>query len=284
MALPGCAATSLEAGESLAATALESVDRWLLLEVTDPWAPKPLESEVFSESLRARIGHWLEAPRSRLQLIRRPGRSGKRPLFMVVSSAPERRGASKLELDRYEDLLDVDIEALGRAPIEPLCLICVHGRRDRCCGVLGSAVFRAVQTEQVDVWQTSHLGGHRFAACALWLPNGTMHGRLRPEHAGAFVSAQRAGELGDLDLFRGTCEYDRPTQAAEIILRRELGDLGVDALEWKGTTQLTESSWEARFHVGSQEHSVRVRTNDTGVARPPSCGKPPELITELVAE
>jgi hypothetical protein len=203
---------------------------------------------------------------------------------MVVSSAPDRRGGAIRELDRYADILDIDPDALTLEPIEPICLVCAHGRRDRCCGLLGSAVFRAIQAEQVDVWQTSHLGGHRFAACALWLPQGTMHGRLRPEHAGAFVSAQKAGELGDLDLFRGTCAYDPPTQAAEIILRRELGDFGVDAVEWKGTAQLTESSWEARFHVASTEHAVRVRMKDTGLASPPSCGKPPAPITEIVAE
>ena len=283
MTPPKCSTASIEAGESLAATALEAVDSWFLLEVTDPWAPKPLESEAFSESVRDRLALWSQRPRSRLQLIRRPGRSGKRPLLMVVSSAPDRRGGAIRELDRYEDILDIDLDALGLEPIEPICLVCAHGRRDRCCGLLGSAVFRAIQAEQVDVWQTSHLGGHRFAACALWLPQGSMHGRLRPKHASAFVAAQKAAELGDLDLFRGNCAYDRPTQAAEILLRRELDNLGVDAVEWKSTTQVDESSWEARFNVASMGHAVRVRMNDTGLASPQSCGKPPEPITEFVA-
>jgi hypothetical protein len=34
---PACSVASLEANESLAGTAVESVDRWLLLEVTDAW-------------------------------------------------------------------------------------------------------------------------------------------------------------------------------------------------------------------------------------------------------
>lgn len=282
MDLPGCSAASLEAGETLAATALESVDRWLLLEVTEPWAPKPLESEVFSEPLRARIRQWLETPRSRLQLIRRPGRSGKRPLVMIVNSARGRRAAAKLEIERYDDLLGVDLEAIDSGPIDPLCLVCAHGRRDRCCGVLGSAVFRAAQAEQVDVWQTSHLGGHRFAACALWLPNGTMHGRLRPEHVPAFIAAQQAAEVGDFELFRGTCAYDRPTQAAAIHLRRRLGEASIDGLEWQGTTVQTESSWEARFRAGNDDHLVRVHLEDTGVARPPSCNTPPEPVQRFV--
>ena len=55
---------------------------------------------------------WLQMPRSRLQLIRRPGRPGKAILeFMLVSSAGGRQQVSKLELDRHDDLLDVDLDS-----------------------------------------------------------------------------------------------------------------------------------------------------------------------------
>lgn len=282
MALPDCAAASLEVGEPLAGTAVESVDRWLLLEVNGPWAPKALQTEALPESVRARLGGWLEAPRSRLQLIRRPGRSGKQPLFMMVSSAGERKQISKLALDRYEDLLDLEIDSLPVAQDESICLVCAHGRRDRCCGALGSAVFRAIQSQGVDAWQTSHLGGHRFAACALWLPGGLMYGRLRTEHAVAFVEAQRAGEVGDLDLFRGSCAHDRPTQAAEIFLRRRSGKGAIDALEWLSTEPKSNSSWEARFLVGSREEVMRLRLEDSGDRRPVSCGAEPETVTRFV--
>ena len=63
MALSECSVASLEAGESLAGTAVESVDRWLLLEVTDPWAPNALHTEALSEAVRGRLAHWLQTPR-----------------------------------------------------------------------------------------------------------------------------------------------------------------------------------------------------------------------------
>jgi len=280
--LSECSVASLEAGESLAGTAVESVDRWLLLEVTDSWAPKALQTEALPEAVRARLGQWLETPRSRLQLIRRPGRPGKRRVFMVVSSAADQRQRSTVELDRYEDLLDVDLAALPTEPSAPMCLVCVHGRRDRCCGLHGSAVFRAIQAHGVDTWQTSHLGGHRFAACALWLPEGLMYGRLRPEHAQAFVSASRAGELGPLDLFRGRCGHDRPTQAAEIFWRARSGEQGGHAIEWLGTSVEPEHIWAARFRTASGEEIIRVRLEDTGDARPASCGGEPEPVTRFV--
>ncbi|MGB5372521.1 MAG: sucrase ferredoxin [Polyangiales bacterium] len=284
MTVPGCSAASLEAGESLAGTAVESVDRWLLLEVTEPWAPKALQTQALPETVRTRLGRWLEAPRSRLQLIRRPGRSGKRPLFMTICSNGDRPQTSKLELGRYEELVDLDLDALPAGPSEPICLVCAHGRRDRCCGVLGSAVFRAIQSQGVDTWQTSHLGGHRFAACALWLPDGLMYGRLRADHAQPWVAAHRAGEVGELDSFRGRCAYDRPTQAAEIFVRKRLGLQAADGIEWLATEETSESSWEVRFRIASGEEVVRLRLADTGATRPASCGGEAEAVTELVEE
>jgi hypothetical protein len=282
VALAECSVASREAGESLAGTAVESVDRWLLLEVTDPWAPKALQTEALPAPVRTRLAQWLAPPRSRLQLIRRPGRSGKRTQFMVVSSATDVHQVSKLELGRYEDLLDVDLDALCSEAAEPMCLVCAHGRRDRCCGQRGGAVFRAIQAQGVDAWQTSHLGGHRFAACALWLPDGLMYGRLRPENANAFVAARRAGRIGKPDLFRGRCEQDRPTQAAEIFLRARLGEPGADAIDWLGTAAKSESAWEARFRTSAGDHVVRVRLEQTGGLRPRSCGEDPEAITRFV--
>jgi hypothetical protein len=201
---------------------------------------------------------------------------------MVVSTASDRRQASKVEFDRYEDLLDVDLDALPTEPAAPMCLVCVHGRRDRCCGLHGSSVFRAIQALGVDVWQTSHLGGHRFAACALWLPDGLMYGRLRAEHTKDFVTARQAGEIGNLDLFRGRCAYDRPTQAAEIFLRKRTGEQTAGAVEWQATMPESESMWEARFQTASGDQAIRVSLEDTGTARPASCGGDPEPMTRFV--
>jgi len=284
VAVPECSAASLGAGESLAGTAVESVDRWLLLEVTEPWAPKALLTEALSETVRTQLSRWLEAPRSRLQLIRRPGRSTNHPVFMTVCSTGDRPQTSVLELGGYEELVGLDLDALPAGTSEPICLVCVHGRRDRCCGVLGSAVFRAIQSQGVDTWQTSHLGGHRFAACALWLPDGLMYGRLRAEDTRAWVAARRAGDVGELDFFRGRCAYDRPTQAAEIVVRKRLGLREADGIEWLATEATSESSWESRFRTAFGEQRVRLRLEETGATRPVSCGGEAETVTGFLEE
>jgi hypothetical protein len=282
VSVPGCSAASLEAEESLLGTAVESVDRWLLLEVTDPWAPKALQSEALPDAVRARLAEWLEVSRTRLQLVRRPGRLGQRRTLALVSTAADRRFVARRELDAYEDLLDVDLETLVMEPPAPICLVCAHGRRDRCCGTLGSAVFRALQARDVEVWQTSHLGGHRFAACALSLPSGLMYGRLRPEHAKDFAAAHEAGRLADLGLFRGRCAHDRPTQAAETFLLQRLSLQDPDAIQWIETMAEADSTWTAHFRVAGNEHAVRVRREQTGQERPASCGGEPEPVMQWV--
>ena len=166
----------------------------------------------------------------------------------------------------------LDLDAMPARTSEPIALVCVHGRRDRCCAQHGAAVYRSLQSRLGDVWQTSHLGGHRFAACVLTLPDGLMYGRLRAEHGDAFAAAQYAGEVGDLDLFRGRCSYDRPTQAAEIFLRRRTGERHAGAFEWVETSADGATSWTARFRGPCGEEVVSLRREDTGQVRPASCG------------
>lgn len=275
-----CSVASFSVDEPLAGTAVESVDHWFLLEVNDAWAPKPLDSEALSRPVRARLETWLETPRSRLQFIRRPGRNGRRSRFMVVSSDGL---AKQVELEALDDLASLDLDAIQSAPIDSLVLVCVHGRRDRCCAQHGSAVYRSLQSRIESLWQTSHLGGHRFAACVLSLPDGLMHGRLRPEHADDYVSALHAGEVGDLELFRGRTSYDRPTQAAEVFVRRRTGVRKASALQWIETQPDGSTAWIARFREGAREHSVRVVREEMGSVRPVSCGGDPEPVRRFVA-
>lgn len=282
MAAPDCSVASLQVGEALAGTAVESVQRWLLLEVTDPWAPKALQTEALSAEVRAKLADFEREPGCRLQLIRRPGRVGKRPLCMQVSSAPGRLAAAGRELDAFEDLLDLDLDQQLGEPAPPIWLVCVHGRRDRCCALHGSAVFRAMNAKGAEVWQTSHLGGHRFAACALSLPDGLMYGRLRAEHAADLLAAHEAGQPGELELLRGRCAYDRPTQAAEIFLHRRLGVRAIDAIEWLGTEAEDQGTWETRFRTASGDETVRVRREETDASRPVSCGGELERVARFV--
>ena len=57
-------------------------------------------------------------------------------------------------------------------------LVCTHGRRDVCCGALGTELHGLLSSTslpvEVEVLRTSHTGGHRFAPTFIVLPEGTM--------------------------------------------------------------------------------------------------------------
>ena len=140
-------------------------------------------------------------------------------------------------LDRAEQLLDLDLASLGagRSPgLEPteetLLCVCTHGRHDACCAERGRPVAAALAAAHPDeVWEISHIGGDRFAGNALFLPHGLYYGRLDAVTAVAVAGSHLAGQL-DLDHLRGRSSYPMPVQAAEVALRRQLGETRLDAV------------------------------------------------------
>ena len=112
--------------------------------------------------------------------------------------------------------------------------MCTHGRHDACCAERGRPVAAALSAAHPeDTWEVSHIGGDRFAGNLLVLPHGLYYGRLDAPSAIAVAGDHEAGQL-DLDHLRGRSGYAMPVQAAEIALRRELGETRNDALRLTG--------------------------------------------------
>jgi hypothetical protein len=107
-------------------------------------------------------------------------------------------------------------------------LVCTNGARDPCCARLGSSVAAAIERARPGrAYECSHLGGHRFAANVLVLPDGLCFGRLDVRSALALVEDLDAGRL-PLEHVRGRSSYSPEQQAAEILVRRKLGLSGLD--------------------------------------------------------
>jgi hypothetical protein len=115
-------------------------------------------------------------------------------------------------------------EAAGPSLRSPIVLVCTDGRHDRCCAEHGRAVYEAFRAEvlrlglTLSVAESSHLGGHRFAATALLLPGGEMHGRLRAPDVPSVLEAWRNGTVW-VPRFRGRIGTPEPVQVAEVFLR-----------------------------------------------------------------
>ena len=102
-------------------------------------------------------------------------------------------------------------------------LVCTNGARDPCCAIRGPAVAQALERAlSGQAYECSHLGGHRFAANVLVLPDALCFGRLDARSAVALAAELEAGRL-PLDHLRGRTTLAPEQQAAEILIRRELG-------------------------------------------------------------
>ena len=113
-------------------------------------------------------------------------------------------------------------------------LVCTNGARDPCCAIRGPAVAQALdRVRPGQVYECSHLGGHRFAANVLVLPDGLCFGRLDARAAPTLVDALDEGQL-PLEHLRGRTAFEPAQQAAEILVRRELGLTGLDDLRLQG--------------------------------------------------
>ena len=58
--------------------------------------------------------------------------------------------------------------------VHPLVLVCTNGRHDPCCATFGRPLARVLRegAQRDDVWECSHIGGDRFAANIVILPEG----------------------------------------------------------------------------------------------------------------
>lgn len=111
---------------------------------------------------------------------------------------------------------------------EPMLLVCTHGTRDACCAVRGRPIVATLAKALPDeVWECTHLGGHRFAGTLLSLPDGACLGRLDPDTALAAVTALRAGAV-DAQYLRGTTRWIPPVQAALVAVLGAHGPAAID--------------------------------------------------------
>jgi hypothetical protein len=183
---PFCSDVSRENLEPLAGTA-SRVDHWILVEYRGLWGHDVLPGSGLSDQVKANLREQAAArPNTKLLFVRRSERRGRPELRVMWGSSPE-RGASLFhaELESHEDLLDLDLAVPGQPLDHPLLLVCTHGKHDRCCARHGRPLYQALTelAEEDWVWQTSHVGGDRFAGNVVILPEGlywrSIRGRSR---------------------------------------------------------------------------------------------------------
>lgn len=280
MASPGsvCAQESLAAGEPLAATASRA-EHWLLVECREAWPRDPMDGGL-PRSVLAHLGEQLAAlPSAKLLYLRRPEIRDGAPFRVFAARSGDREASLRaLEVEAYEDLLELDLNAApGHPAAAPLVVVCAHGKRDPCCARFGPAVYEELRRGPLGdgVWQSSHLGGHRFAANVVLLPEGLMFGRMSPAAAALLVESYR-DRLILLPHYRGRCSYPPSAQAAERALREREGLFGFDDLELAGAERDGEVT-RVRFRLKPSGDWRQLEVEEEeGPVLPLSCGEDPE--------
>ena len=161
-----------------------------------------------------------------MQAIRRPGRT-PRDAVRRWAYADTRDGHESLHWGEYHDpseLLELPFdETAGEPDDQPLYLVCAHSKHDPCCALRGRSVAAALHAHRPGrTWESSHLGGDRFAANVLVLPIGYLYGRVLPFAAEEFVAAAESGEVIGA-LLRGRVGLPAPAQAALAYAYEHLG-------------------------------------------------------------
>ena len=271
---PRCVEQSRRADEPLAGTAPHA-QRWVCVEHAGPWTPTIAadpDRGIVTFAERAAAEGW------RLVLIRRPGSRGPvgRSRVYLADTSPAESRLTTLAVD---DLREIELTvAHGDPAPRPLLLVCGHGARDQCCVLDGRPLAVAVAESGADVWECTHLGGHRFAPSAVVLPTGFAYGRL--DVSGA-LAAYQAADVGEMEAryCRGRTTWLSAGQIAELAVRAETGIREAAAL----TVDVTgPRSVEVRHNDGAV-WEVRLRRRALDGARPPSCGAEPEQVSSLVA-
>ena len=278
-----CSDASLDAEEVMAGTA-SRVDLWMLLEYDSAWMKGALRENMLPVAVNERLEGWLNAlPNSRLQFIKSAdGHGGGRLSFFVVLSREREPVTLRFELDSYEDLLAIDVPKAVSSPQSfiphtehsPIYLVCTHGSYDGCCGRRGVPVLRELGSLRGGAaWQTTHLGGHRFAANLVCLPHGVYYGRVSAEGVLALVSDYENG-LVTMENLRGRSCYPKAAQAAEYFLRMETGAREIDRYALLGVRESGDGSARIDFKDSGNGrlYSLVVSVKAEGVLTLTSCG------------
>ncbi|MBO8190233.1 sucrase ferredoxin [Streptomyces oryzae] len=292
-----CATASRALAEPLAGTAA-TARTWLLIEQPGPWGKKALVQSHLDPELGQALDDAAGAHGGRVALIRRPGRHAD----SSSPSAPHRvylactvPGASwirtkVLPSDRLHELRELDFATLEGAPVrgdgwepyegDPLALVCTNGKRDRCCALLGRPLAAELEASGgANVWEITHIGGHRFAPTLLVLPYGYAYGRLGAPAVKGVLDAVRDGHVLT-DGCRGRSAWDRPGQAAELAVREHTGESRAHALTVRGSQAAQQEPKSAHWsvtvaHVDGRHWCVTLTETADGPPVPASCGAAP---------
>lgn len=117
----------------------------------------------------------------------------------------------------------------GTRDMRPTILCCTDSRRDACCARNGFSTYKALvalaDPSRFNIVQATHIGGCRFAASLVVMPQRQRYGRMTAGLAQAFLAALERGEIF-LPAYKGRSGQPEAAQVAELAAMRWAAEHG----------------------------------------------------------
>jgi hypothetical protein len=263
MIFPACAEYSRQINEPLIGT-IGQAHVYFLIEYKQVFGAKALNDSTIPPEV---FKHLAGIPNSNTVLMRQPATTSDLNYtytFFAVNVLTQH--IYELTLHGYRDLLEVNLEALLNEQVitprtQPIYAICTNGKRDQCCSGYGVPIYNALR-EIVgnQVWQVSHIGGHRFAGTGIMFPQAVSYGYLDQADVPTLVEHVQNNTLW-LDKLRGELRYSTPEQVASWALYHHLKVHHANAFTHIHTLQEAEM-WEVVFEYDGQQYAIRVEQGE----------------------
>ena len=265
-----CSALAEQLDEPMIGT-VDQRARWLLVEDRSAWG-----HDAVADVLGGPLVAALKERGIRPLLVRHregdPAADALRRAILVDTVTREmavRTIASVDELDA-RTVASALVADFGTRLDGPIFLVCSNGKRDACCAVRGRALLNALAPHHAErTWECTHLGGHRFAANLVCLPDGLVYGRVAPSEGPRLADEYVAGRL-EPSALRGRSAWPSPAQVAEQHVRLSddivgIGDIRLVSAEVEGDrAAVTLATPDAT-------RAVVLHAEPMGPARPTSC-------------
>lgn len=231
-----CSDNSRKLGEDIIGS-VSNHQTYILIECPTPWAREAFHSKWVPENLRLLVDEVKRArlPINFLLIANNLSHKVDRKTILIyqkqegISNGYHKR---EFHLENIEQAAAVvrktllgknssyEVETTATRDI----LVCTHGSHDQCCSRYGNPFyFHATSTisdlnlENVRMWKSSHIGGHRFAPTVIDFPEGRYYGNLEQESFKSILT--RTGDIKCLEkVYRGWGILPSPIQ----VLEREL--------------------------------------------------------------
>lgn len=239
---------------------------WLLLEHPGPWQLDAIAGTGIEPGVLGQLTSSARQYGVRILLVRRPGRSAgaDRRHWTLIRDARSVTGPWGSDADLLAAVpLLAGGSRLGPRWADPVVLVCTHGVHDACCAIRGRPVAAALAERwPAAVWECSHVGGDRFAANVVLLPDGYYYGQLDPTSAVSTVEAHLAGRV-QADHLRGPAAHPPAVQTAVVAAHARFGPMpaaaiSVESVHRDGPEGGHGSETEVVLRVGARTGRAQV--------------------------